>query len=126
MKNLLEETLRVLAQNNKIESDVLWVGTNTHKTNWQDFKKVSNVHYDDDYGEQEVAKDLLVVGRNWWLERREYDGSESWAYKEPPIEPNALIELKALTIGQASELGFDVSVGWCTLLEINGKVRNSF
>ena len=120
MGNLLKETLELLERNNKKETDVKWVGTSTHKTTWEDFKKNADVAYDSGYGSPKVAQDLLVVGENWWLERGEYDGSEWWDYKEMPKEPTETIELKALTVNQADDLGYDVSCGWENLLAING------
>ena len=120
MRNLLKETLELLEINNKKETDVKWVGTSTHKTTWEDFKKNADVYYDIGYGSPKVAQDLLVVGENWWLERSEFDGYEWWDYKEMPKEPTEIIELKALTINQAYDLGYDVSIGWENLLSING------
>lgn len=32
------------------------------------------------------------------------------------------MELKALTVNQADELGFDISCGWETLKRINGEI----
>lgn len=125
MKNLLKETLDVLEQINKKETDVKWVGTKTHKTTWEDFKKIADVVYDDGFGSAEVAQDLLVVGKNWWLERGEYDGSEWWDYKEFPKEPTKIIKLRALTVDQAIELGCPISCGWESLLRINGLSNNS-
>ena len=43
MSNLLKETLELLESNNKKETDVKWVGTSTHKTTWEDFKKNADV-----------------------------------------------------------------------------------
>jgi len=120
MRNLLEETLKVLEVNNKKETDVKWVRTLTHKTTWKDFKKNADVDYNSGYGSSKVAQDLLIVGENWWLERGEYDGSEWWDYKEIPKEPIETIELKALTVNQADDLGYDVSCGWENLKNING------
>jgi len=76
MKNLLEETIRILKSNNKSEEDVLWVGNTKIKTTWENFKDISDMEYDSGFGGQEVATDLLIVGKDWWLERHEYDGSE--------------------------------------------------
>lgn len=65
MSNLLKETLELLERNNKKETDVKWVGTSTHKTNWEHFKKNADVDYESGYGSAKVAQDLLVVGENW-------------------------------------------------------------
>lgn len=124
MKNLLQETIELLEFKNKKESDVKWVGNMIYKTSWNDFKSKANTEYDSGFGAPKVAQDLLVVGDNWWLERHDYDGSEWWEYKETPKEPVNEIELTALTISQAEDLGFDVSCGWEDLLSINGIKEN--
>ena len=82
--NLLKETLECLKDNNKTPEDVLWVGSQDGKfaISWNEFIKLSeNFEYDAGFGAQEVASNLVVVGDNWWLERSEYDGSESWEFK---------------------------------------------
>ena len=120
MKNLLQETLELMESNGKKETDVIWVGNYTHKTTWENFKKIADVYYEEGYGSAKVAQDLLIVGDNWWLERGEYDGSEWWEFKQPPKEPNEIIELEALTVDRADDLGYYVSCGWEDLLVING------
>lgn len=115
MANLLNETLAVLEQYNKTTGDVLWVGSTDVKTTWIAFAQVADVEYDEGYGGQEVAEDLLIVGETWWLERHEYDGSEWWEYKELPVMPEKTINLVAAVSSQ--------SVGrkyWNTLEEMNG------
>lgn len=60
MKNLLIETLEELAGNDKNEADVKWVGSYTHKTTWEDFKKIADVDYDCGLGPTNVARDLSL------------------------------------------------------------------
>lgn len=120
MANLLKETIEVLQDNQKNPEDVMWVGNSTHKFSWEQFKSKANVNYDAGFGSPKVADDLLVVGNNWWLERHEYDGSEWWKFKQMPKTPELDLDVKALTIGQAENLGIDVSCGWEGLLDING------
>jgi hypothetical protein len=105
MINLLEETLLELRQQNKTVSDVRWIGaTNYGYATWDDFAKVANVRYDNGFGAQEVASDLVIVGDDWWLERYEYDGSESWDYKTIPTKPEKRITLTRVARGSWSEL----------------------
>jgi len=47
------------------------------------------VEYDSGYGATKVAKDLVIVGEDWWLERCEYNGSEWWEFKTLPVKPKA-------------------------------------
>ncbi len=113
--NLLKETKEILKQNNKKIEDIRWIGNNIYFVDIEKFIEIANVNYNDDFGSSKVAEDLLIVGDNWWLERHEYDGSEWWEYKTIPIMPKEKLELKALTINQAKNLGFDVSCGWESL-----------
>ncbi len=87
MINFLIETKEILEHNNKSFKDVLWVGNTESCISWQDFVKIANFEYDNGFGSQKIAEDLLVVGESWWLERHEYDGSERWKYKELPKKP---------------------------------------
>jgi len=118
--NLLKETLDELKENGKTEADVCWVGNLNLKCTWDAFKKIADTEYDCGFGSAKVAQDLLIVGKDWWLERHEYDGSEWWEYKSTPKEPIETIDLKALTVEQAENLGYDVSCGWENLLSVNG------
>ena len=86
--NLLKETINVLTEHNLTSKDVVWVGNEEVKTNWENFAKIADVEYDHGFGSQQVATDLLIVGKNWWLERHEYDGSEWWEFKTVPKKPN--------------------------------------
>lgn len=94
MINLLQETIDKLKRWGKTPQDVLWVGgksnvdsydNNTYcRTTWDEFAKKANQLYDDGFGGEEVNQDLIIVGKDWWLERHEYDGSEWWEYKTLP------------------------------------------
>lgn len=87
MKNLKEETLSKLMANGKTPEDIKWIGCKEFKIPINLFWKLADHLYDDSYGTEEVATDLLIVGDNWWLERSSYDGAEWWSYKTMPEEP---------------------------------------
>lgn len=87
MINLLEETKRVLKRHGHTLSDIVWVGCKDYRIETEQFIELANVLYDDGYGSQEVATDLLIVGADWWLERHAYDGSEWWEYNTLPQMP---------------------------------------
>ncbi len=84
--SLLVETTTEMADNGKLPEDVRWVGSRDGKLAmpWADFAEIADFDYDNGYGGQEIAKDLVVVGVDWWLERHEYDGAEWWEYKTIP------------------------------------------
>lgn len=111
--NLLEETLEMLQGNGKSPKDVLWVGIVNHHSpssyftlkdsdcwscDWNAFAAVAkDFNYHEGYGRVYVNHYLVVVGHDWWLERREYDGSEWWSFKTLPSKPtikNDEIDLK--------------------------------
>lgn len=87
MKNLLTETLEVLREHGKQETEISWVGSIDGKRaiSWAQFKTIAgDTIYNNGYGGQEIASDLVIVGPDWWLERQEYDGSEWWEFQTLP------------------------------------------
>lgn len=98
MRNLKEETLEFLEKCGYSKEDVAWVGTDDYEIPRERFWLLADVEYDEDYGDQEVAADLLVVLRDGtWLERHEYDGRERWEHRHSPERP-------AMTVGYAFAL----------------------
>lgn len=92
--NLLKETEEVLREHGKTFDDVLWIGGNEFTISIEDFKKLADVEYNNGFGAPEVAVDLVVVGRDWWLERTVYDGAEDWAFKTLPEKPEEERKIK--------------------------------
>ena len=82
MANLLKETMATLRESGKEPSDISWCGSpGWGWFSWEDFARVADEEYD------EIASDLLIVGKDFWLERHEYDGSEWWEHKKLPARP---------------------------------------
>lgn len=96
MVNLLAETLKELSDSGKTESDVKWVGLDISRedgyyTTWEQFKIIAkDIEYSNGYGSEEIDISLIISGDGWWLERREYDGSEWWTYCTVPEQPKIL------------------------------------
>ena len=84
--NLLNETRDILLSNNKTFDDVIFIGDRTTHTRMtvKDFLEHANVEYNGGYGIEEINTELILVGKDFWLERHEYDGSEWWEYKSMP------------------------------------------
>jgi hypothetical protein len=107
--NLLKETLRKLELHGKTVAYVQWVGSEKFgRFDFYEFSAVADREYYNGYGAQEVAFDLVVVGKDWWLERCEYDGAERWEFKTVPKRPSNF-EVPTRVIGGM----------WCSLKEIN-------
>jgi|ERR1035437_2996114 hypothetical protein len=87
-QNLKLETLEVLKRHGKTIADIKWIGHANGiikiDTNYF-FNVAADKEYDSGFGSNEVNTNLVVVGDGWWLERWEYDGSEGWHFKEPPM-----------------------------------------
>ena len=84
MRNLRKETISFLKEHGKKWSDVVGVCGNDFQITKEQFLELADKRYDSGYGGNEVALDLKVVGKDFWLERNEYDGAEWWEYKEIP------------------------------------------
>lgn len=86
--NLLDQTIKILRDNGKTPEDVQYINCNEKSCSWKKFSTLANFYYHKGYGKQEVNESLKVVGKDWWLERYEYDGSEWWEFKTLPIRYN--------------------------------------
>ena len=96
MKKILEETKKEIQD---IGKKVSWIGSEcgTFAMSEKEFFELNEVLYDDGFGGQEIAKDLVVVFEDGsWLKRCEYDGSEWWEYECVPTKikkPNKFIKI---------------------------------
>lgn len=107
----IEEVVEFLEDNGKTKQDVLWCGSEKFWYFSLDelFEIAPKVHYDDGFWGQEIAKDLLIVWEDFWLERWEYDWSEWWEFKQMPKRPDTYN--KPVTIRNWDS--------WATLEEMN-------
>ncbi len=88
--NLLKETKRILDDYDKSMDDVLWIGRSDYEIPKEEFIVLADKEYNNGYGAQIVAADLIVCGEDFWLERAEYDGAEWWEFKQYPIRPGVI------------------------------------
>ncbi len=89
LESLYEETFRVLEQNGKHIDDIEFIVCEGQLIPLDKFfDAIIDLWYDNGYGGIEINETLMIVGKDWWLEREEYDGSEWWEYKELPAKTN--------------------------------------
>lgn len=88
MENLLEETIRELKINGKSLNDILWCSAHDYYFRPEDFIALANFEYADGYGMRIIDSSLKLVGKDFWLERHEYDGAEWWEFKTMPEKPD--------------------------------------
>lgn len=103
--NLLNETIDILLNHEKHREDIEFVvGLDNSikeyypwdcdekdylvRTTWEEFASKADKMYDNGFGGAEVLEITMIVGKDFWLERHEYDGSEWWEYKELPKAEN--------------------------------------
>lgn len=92
--NLLQETRNALARAGKGPEDVVWCGSKAgaYWFTWAQFEQLTDRDYNDSWGIENVAMDLVVVGADWWLERGEYDGSEWWDFRiRPTVKGDGIV-----------------------------------
>jgi hypothetical protein len=114
--NLLQETLAILSEHGRTKDDVLWCGNESFGYfTWEDFEKLANDDYNETSELREVVIDLLIVGKDFWLERHKYDNSEGWKYKTFPKKPEKYVKPYRIISD-----GLDTVE--CTLQELHDKI----
>ena len=85
MVNLLNETTEYLARFGHTLEDIKAVQGSNLRISVEKFKALADKKYDEGYGSQHVASDLvLVMNDGSWYSRWEYDGSEGWCLHRAP------------------------------------------
>lgn len=117
--DLYDETMGVLSKNKKTFDDVIAICGKEFQITKDDFLKYSHTEYNNGFGACRVAKDLLIIGSDWWLERNENRGAEYWKFKRFPNYKNLPFKkINALTLDQADENWVHCS-NYGTLAEFN-------
>lgn len=86
MINFLEETREALNEHGKTFDDVIFVGDIyiNERMSVEDFILDADFEYDNGYGYECINTNLILVGKDFWLERQTCDGEEWWEYKTVP------------------------------------------
>jgi len=111
MTNLLNETISFLKHVGKRFEDIKFIGSlgSGHSCTWIEFTQLADIEYDNGFGAQEIASDLVIVFEDGTrLYRHEYDGSEGWGYKAIAVIPRDQQPISSLISGM-----------WQTLEEIH-------
>lgn len=113
MNNLLTETIDFLSKHNLTLDDVkVFCGNDFQITRENFIKLADKINYDNGYGTQIIARDIKLIGNNWWAERYEYDGSEWWEFKKFPTTNLPFKSVNNLCAHYIKQ-------GWKTLAEMN-------
>lgn len=108
--NLLDETKKFLQLYNKTLSDIRRVFGNDYQIPVDNFVEIAkDTYYDASLGVQETAKDLILVGDDFYAVRYEFEGNEGWEYHPMTFKiPEKVQTVTKLAGGM-----------WKTLKEIN-------
>lgn len=83
--NLLKETKELLQRYNVDENDIEQIQLKDCTCTWDEFKQLAvDVDYNNGYGKIYINQDLTIIGSDWWISRREYDGAEYWWFNKKP------------------------------------------
>lgn len=97
--NLLEETTKAIYTSNHTLQEIVFLGSmdSGHCCTWSEFQQLADIEYDEGFGLQNVALDLVIVFSDGTrLERADYDGQESWRLIKPFKMPTEAHPIKAL------------------------------
>jgi len=94
--NFLDETIDAILHSGHTLTDLMFIGSEAvgdspgYSCTWDEFRALANFDYDNGYGGQAIATDLIIMftdGQKLW--RNEYDGNEWWEFSHPFSPPNA-------------------------------------
>lgn len=117
MINLLTETIDAIHAAGQTPQDIFFIGSPEagHRCTWAEFEAMADFEYDEGYGLQNVARDLVIVFTDESrLERTNYDGSENWVHVKPFAITDKVYPIKALVRSEG-----DKSFYAQTLAELN-------
>ena len=112
MINLWEETIKVLEGYDRTWEDVQIIYGEDFQITKDNFENVAKItEYDNGYGSQKIASDLVIIGNGFVMSRDEYDGAECWHYLHTGFDiPKEFKEITALR-----------GNGWETLKQTNSE-----
>jgi hypothetical protein len=110
--NFLKETIEAIEKSEHTIDQIIFIGSREsgHSCTWDEFVKLADFKYDDGFGGQEIARDLIIVfSDSTYMWRGEYDGSEWWDFLPSFVMPKTHKEIKRLKCPECL---------WMTLEEI--------
>jgi len=96
--NFLKETIETIQESGHKFEDVMFIGSSDgkYRMNWDKFTQKANFEYDNSWGSQKIAVDLIIYFKDKsYITREEYDGSEWWEHKVPYVKPQVNRHLNA-------------------------------
>jgi hypothetical protein len=85
--NLIKEIEQFLNNKNKSFSDILFVKSENFYLDVSDFISNASFEYNDRCDRVDIYKSLMLVGKDFWIERGQPYGSENWEFIQLPDSP---------------------------------------
>lgn len=101
MTNLLLETAEAITNSGHEPKDIIFIGSmrSGHSCTWEEFQTLADRLYDDGFGGQNVASDLIIAFSDGIvMERGEYDGSEWWNVLPKFSMPEKLLPIRSVFV----------------------------
>lgn len=116
---LLTETIKRITQCGGSIAEIEWVGSSDGKyvIDWATFEAMAGFTYDSGWGSQKVASDLIIVAKDWWMSRYEYDGSEGWEFHKKPTRKQDAAAFTSVNVADAG------CMGWRSIEDIEDELR---
>lgn len=92
---LIETLTKILSENGKSLADIQWVGCKAFSLPVENFLELAR-KIPDCWGAN-IAIDLMVVGKDFWVERDFLHSEEIWIFRKYPDKPKVEYTLKTLT-----------------------------
>lgn len=81
--NLLEGTIYEIIHSGHTIEDIIHIGNEKYECSWEEFVKLANIDYQEGFGGQKVAMDLMIIFKDGQVMiREEYDGDEWRQFKK--------------------------------------------
>ncbi len=107
---LLESVIQCLSKKGKSLSDIEWVGCREFQIPYEEFERYA-VQVSDNLDNvlQRIPLDIILVGKDFWIERQQYFEDlgicfldECWEYHQLPNKPSVQKSIVSLDIQETS------------------------
>ena len=126
MINFLSETKEAIKKHGHTDQEIIFIGIEEtgHSCTWEEFQTLADKEYHEDFVEQKVHGDLIIVFSDGSrLYRFGYDGQEEWGFLKPFVLPKKMHKIKTLFLYDDDKLdGYHQWTGEFKKIEENKKV----
>lgn len=87
MINFLDYTKKYLQLHKKKFKDIVWIGSQdgSKKISWTNFNKLANIDFAPEWNYPQFARNLVIVGNNWYLKFKYISFYWEWQYLEQDV-----------------------------------------